>query len=117
MFLGGLQRNESPMPKTEIEFDILAERVGKEDAVKYLDSKFDLLRLMVVNRPGPGTPLTDREVTHWRNKFVAYYGKVLGNMECLGNFGILPIDMVRAYETKLKVMLQYHISAVLIGKQ
>ena len=106
------------MPRSpEIEFDILPERMGKEDAVRYLDGRFELLRKMVIDRPGPESPLTDREVMHWRNKFIAYYGKVLGNMECLGNFGILPIDMVRAYETKLKMMLQYHISAVLVGNQ
>jgi hypothetical protein len=99
-----------------IEFDFEPERVGKPDAIKYLDGRIESLRQMVVNRPGPDEALNEYEVLHWQRRFMAHYGKVLGNLECLGNFGVLPLAMCQKYKTKIQIMLQHHIGAVMIGK-
>jgi hypothetical protein len=105
------------MGGARIEYDVVPERLGKDDAVGYLDGKIDLLRKMAINRPNPSQALSDRDVIQWNYKFLSFYGKVLGNLECLGNFGIFPIEMVKKYEMGIKTMLQFYISAVMIGNQ
>lgn len=100
-----------------IEFDVVPERLGKEDAVRHLDSKIDLLRKMAINRPAPDVAISERDVIQWNYRFLSYYGKVIGYLEFLGDFGIFPIDMVKSYELRIKTMIQFHISAVMIGNR
>jgi hypothetical protein len=99
----------------EIEYDLQPECIGRHEVVAYLESKLAQLRQMVIARPGPGVPLTNREALHWQRKFMAYYGKVLGNIEGLVAVGMLPVDKAKQMEYDLKRFIQYHMGVLYIG--
>jgi len=90
-----------------IEFDVTPEMAGHAQATGWIDAKVEALRLMVVEqRLLPKPDLNNYEVLHWQRKFMAHYGKVLGALETLGTFGIMPWTEVQAIEQKVKFMIQ-----------
>jgi hypothetical protein len=102
----------------EFEFDLKPELIGKEQATAYLDAKIELLRAMVVDRPRP--PLTDNLsqplIQGWIRRFLSHYGKVLGNIEYAVNRGDISRSHSEKLESGIKLMINYHVSTVIIGR-
>jgi len=102
----------------EIEFDLLPEHVGNAQATAYLDAKIEEVRQMVINRPRPPVTrdLYRYPVQQWLRRFMCRYGKVLGNIEALGNFGVITQQQAKDMEQRLKFLIQFHAGTVMIGR-
>lgn len=98
-----------------IPFDVVPERVGYAEISKYFDVKIDALRVMIERRP-QDAKVNSYESTQWQRKFAAYYGKILGGLEVAVDFKLMPVAMQKNLEQKLKRMLQYHTSVLIIGQ-
>lgn len=97
-----------------IEFDVLLERVGRAEAIAWIDAKVESLREWIGKKPPPTKPTTSYESMQWQRMFMAHYGKVIGALETMQTFGILEIEHVKLLENQVKMMIQFHMGAVLI---
>jgi hypothetical protein len=104
------------VPET-IDHDVHVELIGNEQAVAWMEGRIERMRVYVRDNPPPALAVNSYPVVQWQRLFMAQYGKCLGALETLGSFGHLSIEQVKVLETQIKMMLQVHIGAVLLGQQ
>ena len=104
------------MPKKPTEYDVNLDLIGNEAAVKRLDEKIEKLRVMFGKPPPAVMALGNPALKAWKDKALIYYGKVLGTMETMGDFDILPREYILKVEEDLKNMLQGNLTQVVVGK-
>ena len=73
------------------------------------------MRVMFRSPPPAVLALGAPAMKVWKNKAIIHYGKVLGAMETLGTFGILPQPYILKVEEDLKNMLQGNLAQVIVG--
>jgi hypothetical protein len=102
---------------SKIWYDVDAERIGHPEATAWIDAEIEKLRVLARNPPPELLSLGDAAVQQWKHRFLIGYGRVLGRLDTLGSFEILPREAVKAIETKLRYMLQGTLGLVAMGLQ
>jgi len=105
------------------------ELIGEPEATAWLDAKIEHLRGLARDPPPQYIPLgigkLDRKgnlkmvpnplYETWKNKFLMYYGKVLGAVDTMERYGILPPDACKNIESRVKEMLTVNMVMVSSG--
>jgi len=95
-------------------FDVLPERVGVAEMSKYFDYRIEILRRLVEKRPVSDVVYDGHQ---WQMKFMSFYGKILGALEFAVEFKHMPSEMSKHIEDRIKNMIQYHMSVLIMGQE
>jgi hypothetical protein len=98
-------------------YDVDLERIGRPEITAWLDDRIERLRELGREPPPDYLALGVPGVRKWHNLFLINYGRILGHLDLAASFDLLPIEAVRAVETRLKIMLQGTLALVAMGLQ
>jgi len=101
----------------KVAFDVTPYRFGNELATAYIEEKIEAVRQIIDRRPGPSAGSMSDETMRWSRLYMATYGKAIGAIEALTRFDKLPPELAAEMERKLKSMLNFYHSTVLLGQQ
>lgn len=92
------------MPR--VPYDVHVERIGNVAAVRWIDEQIDALRALALKRPPPAVDETQADnVRRWQRKWLLSYGKLLGSLSALAQFGVIPPEFAQRLNLKLRGMM------------
>ncbi|HUW12411.1 MAG TPA: hypothetical protein VM537_21980 [Anaerolineae bacterium] len=99
------------------EFSLLFERtVDKPDATRWIEEEVEKLQELLHARPRATDNLRNYDITQWQRKFHTEWGRLIGRLETLVAWKIIPPEIRDHYQVRLRALLQTVIAAVITGQ-
>lgn len=105
------------MAEHDIAFDVTPQRIGREQVTAYIEERISDVRTWIGQRPGPSAGSVSRESLKWSRVYMLKYGRAIEAIEVFVRFQMIPVQMGKEMEQRLKMMMQHYHSLMMLGQR